>query len=247
MTGTIVNALAVVAGSLVGLLVKKGLPQRVEETVVKIMGVAVMVIGFNGVVSSMFTVNADGGLSSSGELLMVISLVIGAIAGELLNIDGRLNSFGAMIEEKTHAEGFSKGFINASIIYCVGAMAIIYCVGAMAIIGSLQDGLTGDSTVLFVKGALDGTMSIMLTASMGFGVLFSAVPVLIYQGSISLLAGVISPLISDLLLNQICSVGYVIVAVIGLNFISSGKIRVANLLPSLAVPILYQCILSFIH
>ena len=238
MTGTIVNALAVVAGSLVGLLVKKGLPQRVEETVVKIMGVAVMVIGFNGVVSSMFTVNADGGLSSSGELLMVISLVIGAIAGELLDIDGRLNRFGAMIEEKTHAEGFSKGFINASIIYCVGAMAII---------GSLQDGLTGDSTVLFVKGALDGTMSIMLTASMGFGVLFSAVPVLIYQGSISLLAGVISPLISDLLLNQICSVGYVIVAVIGLNFISSGKIRVANLLPSLAVPILYQCILSFIH
>ena len=238
MTGTIVNALAVVAGSLVGLLVKKGLPQRVEETVVKIMGVAVMVIGFNGVVSSMFTVNADGGLSSSGELLMVISLVIGAIAGELLDIDGRLNRFGAMIEEKTHAEGFSKGFINASIIYCVGAMAII---------GSLQDGLTGDSTVLFVKGALDGTMSIMLTASMGFGVLFSAVPVLIYQGSISLLAGVISPLISDLLLNQICSVGYVIVAVIGLNFISSGKIRVANLLPSLAVPILYRCILSFIH
>ena len=238
MTGTIVNALAVVAGSLVGLLVKKGLPQRVEETVVKIMGVAVMVIGFNGVVSSMFTVNADGGLSSSGELLMVISLVIGAIAGELLDIDGRLNRFGAMIEEKTHAEGFSKGFINASIIYCVGAMAII---------GSLQDGLTGDSTVLFVKGALDGTMSIMLTASMGFGVLFSAVPVLIYQGSISLLAGVISPLISDLLLNQICSVGYVIVAVIGLNFISSGKIRVANLLPSLAVPILYQCILSFIR
>jgi len=101
--------------------------------------------------------------------------------------------------------------------------------------------------VLLVKGALDGAMSIMLTSAMGFGVLFSAVPVLIYQGSISLLAGVISPLISDLLLNQICSVGYVIVAVIGLNFISSGKIRVANLLPSLAVPILYQCILSFIH
>lgn len=237
MTGTIVNALAIVAGSLVGLLVKKGLPQRVEETVVKIMGLAVMVIGFNGIVSSMFTVGADGSLSSSGELLMVVSLVLGAIAGELLNIDGRLDRFGAMIEEKTHAEGFSKGFINASIIYCVGAMAII---------GSLQDGLTGDSTVLFVKGALDGTMSIMLTASMGFGVLFSAVPVLIYQGAISLMAGVLSPLISDLLLNQICSVGYVIVAVIGFNFVSSNKIRVANLLPALLVPILYQCLLSFI-
>ncbi|MBP0963105.1 MAG: DUF554 domain-containing protein, partial [Oscillospiraceae bacterium] len=184
MTGTLVNAAAIIAGTLIGLLVKKGLPDDKEKAIMKIMGLAVMVIGINGVISSMFTVGADGTLSSSGELLMVVSLIIGTIAGEYLNIDEHLNRFGQRIEEKTKAEGFSKGFISATILYCVGAMAII---------GSLNDGLTGDSSVLFIKGALDGTMSIMLTASLGIGVAFSAIPVLLYQGAISLLAGIISP------------------------------------------------------
>jgi uncharacterized membrane protein YqgA involved in biofilm formation len=197
-----------------------------------------LVIGINGAISSMFTVGADGTLSSSGELLMVISLIIGTIAGEYLNIDEHLNRFGQRIEEKTKAEGFSKGFISASILYCVGAMAII---------GSLNDGLTGDSSVLFIKGALDGTMSIMLTASLGLGVAFTATPVLLYQGAISLLAGVISPLVSGELLNQICCVGYVMVMAIGINLADITKIKVANLLPGLLVPVLYQIIQNLIH
>ena len=238
MTGTIVNALTIIAGSIVGLIIKKGLPQRMEDTIMKIMGLAVLIIGLNGVIGAMFTVNADGGLSSSGELLMLVCLVIGAIIGELLDIDARLDRFGKMIETKTKAEGFSRGFISA---------AIIYCVGAMAIIGALNDGLTGDSSVLFIKSALDGVSAIVLTTSLGIGVAFSAVPVLVYQGAIALLAGVISPLISDVLLNQICSVGYVIVAAIGINFLGAAKIRVANLLPALLVPVVYQCILSLIH
>ena len=238
MTGTLVNAAAIIAGTLIGLLVKKGLPDEKEKAIMKIMGLAIMVIGINGVISSMFTVSADGSLSSSGELLMVISLIIGTIAGEYLNIDERLNRFGQRIEEKTKAEGFSKGFISASILYCVGAMAII---------GSLNDGLTGDSSVLFIKGALDGTMSVMLTASLGFGVAFSAIPVLLYQGAISLLAGIISPLVSDMLLNQICSIGYVMVIAIGLNVAEISRIKVANLLPGLLVPVLYQLVLGFAH
>ncbi|MBR5559400.1 MAG: DUF554 domain-containing protein [Oscillospiraceae bacterium] len=238
MTGTIVNVVAIVAGSLLGLLLKCGMPQRIEETLMKIMGVSVLVIGLNGVVSSMFTVDADGGLSSSGELLMLCSLVIGAVFGELLNIDDHLNHFGSYIESKTKADGFSRGFISASIIYCVGAMAII---------GSLNDGLTGDSSVLFIKSALDGVNSIIFGASLGIGVAFSSIPVLVYQGGISLLAGVIAPLVSDVLLNNICAVGYVIVACIGMNISGICKIRVANLLPALIVPVLYQVVLSFIH
>lgn len=238
MTGTIVNAAAIIVGTLVGLLVKKGLPDEKEKAIMKIMGLAVMVIGINGVISSMFTVGADGSLSSSGELLMVVSLIIGTIAGEYLNIDEHLNRFGQRIEEKTKAEGFSKGFISATILYCVGAMAII---------GSLNDGLTGDSSVLFIKGALDGTMSIMLTASLGFGVAFSAIPVLLYQGTISLLAGFISPLVSAELLNQICSIGYVMVMAIGINLADISKIKVANLLPGLLVPVIYQIAQNLIH
>ncbi len=238
MFGTIVNVVAIVAGALLGLLLKKGLPQRVEDTLMKIMGISVIVIGINGIISSMFTVEADGGLSSSGELLMLCSLVIGAIIGELLNIDDHLNRFGNFIESKTKAEGFSRGFISASLIYCVGAMAII---------GSLNDGLTGDSSVLLIKSTLDGVNSIILGASLGIGVAFSAVPVLIYQGSISLLAGVIAPLISDALLNNICAVGYVMVGCIGLNISGIAKVRVANLLPALIVPVLYQIAQSFIH
>jgi uncharacterized membrane protein YqgA involved in biofilm formation len=238
MTGTIVNVAAIVAGSLLGLLLKRGMPKRIEEALMQIMGISVLIIGLNGVVSSMFTVDADGGLSSSGELLMLCSLVIGVVIGELLDIDGRLNRFGSYIEAKTKADGFSRGFISASIIYCVGAMAII---------GSLNDGLTGDSSVLFIKSALDGVNSIVFGASLGIGVAFSSIPVLIYQGGISLLAGVIAPLISDVLLNNICAVGYVIVACIGLNVSGICKIRVANLLPALLVPVLYQIVMSFIH
>jgi len=240
MTGTIVNALAIVAGSVLGLLVKKGLPHRVEETVMKIMGLAVGVIGLNGIISSMFTVGEGGKLSSSGELLMLGSLVAGSIAGELLDLDGRLNRFGAYIESKTKTDGFSRGFVSASIIYCVGAMAII---------GALNDGLTGDSRVLFIKSALDGITAVILTTTLGFGVLFSAVPVFVYQGAISLLAGAISPLVSQApaLLGNICCVGYVIVIAIGLNLMEVCKIRVANLLPALAVPILYQCAQALLH
>lgn len=231
MTGTIVNVAAIVAGSLVGLLLKRGMPKNVEETVMKIMGVSVVVIGLNGVIGSMFTVAGDGGLSSSGELLMLCSLVIGAVLGELLDIDGRLNRFGSYIEAKTKADGFSRGFVSATLIYCVGAMAIV---------GSLNDGLSGDSSILLIKSALDGVNSIIFGASLGIGVAFSAIPVLVYQGSITLLAGVIAPLISDALLNNICAVGYVMVGCIGLNVAGITRIRVANLLPALLVPVAYQ-------
>lgn len=238
MLGTIVNAIAVVAGSLVGLMAKKGIPAHLEDALHKAMGLAVIVIGLNGVITNMITVKPDGSLSSSGELLLIFSLVIGVVAGELLRIDDHLNGLAGMVEKRFHLTGFAASFVSGTLIFCVGAMTII---------GAINDGLRGDSSVLFVKSTLDGISSIVLAATMGPGVLFSSIPILLYQGSLSLLAGILEPFLQGVLLNQICAVGYVMVACIGINFMGSFKIKTANFLPALLVPPLWQLISGLIH
>lgn len=237
MTGTLVNAAAVVVGGGLGLVLKKGLPERLEKAITKMLGLSVLIIGLNGIITSMITVQPDGKLASSGELLLLASLVIGVVLGEQLDIDGRLDRMGQYIESRAKADGFSKGFISASLIFCIGAMAII---------GSLNDGLRGDSSVLFIKSALDFIASIILASSLGFGVMFSAIPVLLYQGAITLAADWIAPLISDDLLSIICMVGYAIVACIGINFLEFTKIKTANLLPALLVPVVYYVVTCLI-
>lgn len=238
MLGTIVNAIAVVAGSLVGLMAKKGIPAHLEDALHKAMGLAVIVIGLNGVITNMIAVKPDGSLSSSGELLLIFSLVIGVVAGELLRIDDHLNGLAGMVEKRFHLTGFAASFVSGTLIFCVGAMTII---------GAINDGLRGDSSVLFVKSTLDGISSIVLAATMGPGVLFSSIPILLYQGSLSLLAGILEPFLQGVLLNQICAVGYVMVACIGINFMGSFKIKTANFLPALLVPPLWQLISGLIH
>jgi hypothetical protein len=237
MLGTIVNAAAIVVGGSAGLLCQKGIAAKYENSLNKAMGIAVCIIGINGTISNMFTVNADGTLSSSGELLLVISLVLGALAGELLAIDQRLNGLSAWVEQKLHLTGFAQGFVDATLIYCVGAMSII---------GALNDGLQGDPSVLYVKSMLDGISSVVLGATMGPGVIFSAIPVFLYQGGITLLAGLLEPLLTGALLAQICAVGYCLVLCIGINFLGGVKIKTANLLPALLVPIVWCGISSLI-
>ena len=199
MTGTLVNAAAIAAGGCVGLLLKKGVKGSHQDSINKALGVAVLVLGLNGVISSMFTVNADGTLASSGELLLIISLVLGTLAGEALRIDDRLNGLSGLVERRLHLSGFAQSFVNG---------ALIYCVGAMAIIGALNDGLRGDASVLYIKSLLDGISSVVLGATLGPGVIFAALPVLVYQGAISLLAGALEPFLAGELLGQICGVGY---------------------------------------
>lgn len=189
MTGTLVNAAAIAAGGCVGLLLKKGVKGSHQDSINKALGVAVLVLGLNGVISSMFTVNADGTLASSGELLLIISLVPGTLAGEALRID---------------------------------------------------DGLRGDASVLYIKSLLDGISSVVLGATLGPGVIFAALPVLVYQGSISLLAGALEPFLAGELLGQICGVGYCLVLCIGINFLGMTKIKTANMLPALLVPVLWS-------
>lgn len=227
LLGTIVNAAAIVAGGGAGLLVKKGIPAHLERALHQAMGLAVIVIGMNGVITNMVTANADGTLSSSGELVLVFSLVLGVLAGETLRIEEHLSSLSDLVEKRLHLTGFAASFVNGTLIYCVGAMAII---------GAIDDGLRGNASVLLVKSTLDGISSIVLGATMGPGVIFACIPVVLYQGSISLLAGVLAPVLQGTLLHQLCAVGYVLVACIGVNFLGTFHIKTANFLPALLVP-----------
>ena len=229
MLGTFVNAGAIVLGGLIGLIFKKGLSKGMEDTIHKALGISILILGLNGAIGAMFTVK-DGRLSSSGELLLIVSLVAGGAAGELLKLEDRFERFGRFVEGKTRLSGFSRGFVTA---------AIVYCVGAMAIIGALNDGLRGDSGVLLIKSLLDGISSVILGATLGVGGLFSCIPVFLYQGAISLFAGLISPYLADELLHGLYMVGYAIVMCIGINFLGLTKIRITNLLPALLVPVLY--------
>ncbi len=232
MFGTLVNAAAVVAGTLIGMLLKKGISERIHQSLNKMLGISTILIGISGVLSSSTTVNANGKFESSDTLLMIVSLSVGMLIGEMLNLDERLNGLGAMLERKLKLQGAAKGFVDASIIFCVGAMAVV---------GSLQDGLGRGSEILLIKSTLDFTVCIILASSLGAGVALSAVSVLIYQGSIALLAGFLQPILEyGSLLDQICMVGYAIVMCIGINFLEPNKIKTANTLPAIFVPIVYN-------
>lgn len=237
MTGTLVNCVAVIIGGLIGLLLKKGIKESYAQGINKSLGIAVLVIGINGVISNMFTVE-NGSLKSSGELLLVVFLVPGTLIGEILKLDERFNSFSQKIESKFSSGGFASGFVNGTILFCVGAMSII---------GSLNDGLTGDSTVLFVKSALDFVSAVIFGATLGFGVVFTCIPMLIYQGGISLLAGSLSGILQGELLTHICMVGYAIIIAIGFNFFIEKKFRTLNMVPALLLPFVYHAAILLIE
>lgn len=230
--GTLINTALVLLGGAIGLVFKKAISENMEYSIHKATGVAVLVIGLAGVMTNMLSVDGSGRFSSSGELMLVISLALGTFIGELLRLDDRLNSGCKKIEEKFKMSNFSSGFITATMIYCIGAMAIV---------GAINDGLLHDSSTLITKGIIDGITSIVLAASLGYGVLLSAVPVFLYQGAITLLASSLQNVLKGELLTNICIVGYALVMCIGINFLYNSKkqIKTVNMLPSLLVPAIY--------
>ena len=230
--GTLINTVLVLLGGAIGLVFKKAISENMEYSIHKATGVAVLVIGLAGVMTNMLSVDESGKFSSSGELMLVISLALGTFIGELLRLDDRLNSGCKKIEEKFKMSNFSSGFITATMIYCIGAMAIV---------GAINDGLLHDSSTLITKGIIDGITSIVLAASLGYGVLLSAVPVFLYQGAITLLASSLQNVLKGELLTNICIVGYALVMCIGINFLYNSKkqIKTVNMLPSLLVPAIY--------
>ena len=233
--GTLINSALIVAGGIIGLLFKKAVSKEMEYSVQKATGVAVLVIGLCGILSTMLKSNGNGSIVSSGELLLVVSLAIGTFIGELLKLEQRLNKGCQSIESKFKVSGFSAGFISGTMIYCIGAMAIV---------GAINDRLLGDYSTLVTKGIIDGITSIVLAATLGYGVIFSAIPVLLYQGASTLLAGALENVLVGELLNNICMVGYAIVMCIGINFLYNGdkKIRTVNMLPAILVPVIYELI-----
>ena len=233
MTGTFVNVAGIIAGALMGLLLKRGIPDHINAAITRMEGLAIGIIALNGIIGAMFTVSG-GRLSDSGGLLLLISLVVGCLAGEVIRIQDRIEAFGAAVEQRSGAEGFSRGFVSATLVFCIGAMSIV---------GPLYDGLGRGSEVLFLKATLDFTTAIILAASLGIGVMFAAVPVLILQGGVSLLAMQLEPFLSSgPLLDNICMVGYAMVLCIGINFLLGTEIKVANLLPALLVPVVHYLI-----
>jgi len=233
--GTIVNAGAVIAGGIAGTLIKSGLPQRYKNIVMQAIGLSVLMIGVSGTLQGIYSVTAGGKLDRQYMMIMIFSLVIGGILGEFLNIENKLEQVGLWFQNKLikGESSFAQGFVTASLVYCVGAMAIV---------GSLEDGLKGNTDILFAKSILDGVSAVVFAATMGIGVAFSAIPVFIYQGSITLLAGVIKPWLTDIVISQMSLVGSILIFGIGLSMLDIKKIKVGNMLPAIFIPLIYYLI-----
>ena len=234
--GTIINCAAVIIGSLVGVLIKGGLPKRFENTIFSAIGLSTMFIGMGGALSGLMNIT-DGALGTQYTMGMVLSLVLGAIVGEALDIETWLDNLGERIKskmpKKLAGKTFVDGFVTASMLFCVGAMAVV---------GSLEDGLNGDYSILAAKSVLDGISSVLFAASLGFGVAASVLPLAIYQGAITLLAQFVRPYLTDLLITQMSCVGSVLIFAIGVNMIFGKKIKVGNLLPAILFPVIFALI-----
>lgn len=236
--GTLANMAAILFGSAIGLLLKGGLKQRFQTTIMNALGLAVMFVGISGALQGLFVVKGEG-LETANVMLMIISLAVGAFIGELIDIEARLDRLGEWIKAALKVKGekgqnFVEGFVSSSLLFCIGAMAII---------GSLQDGLSGDASMLYAKAFIDGTVAIFFASTLGIGVFFSIIPLGIYQGFITLSAKYIEPYLSDQMIANLSFLGSILIFGIGINMIFGKKIKCGNLLPAVLVPVIYELIM----
>ena len=216
MLGVLVNAGGIVLGSLLGLLVKKGIPDRVEKMVMMAIGLCVAFIGIKGA------------FDSQNTLIMIISMVLGTIVGTLIDLDRQMNRLGQWVERRfrpkgDHKDSLAEGFVNGTLLFCVGAMAIV---------GSFNAGVKGDNSMLFTKALLDTTSAAMMTVTMGIGLALSGASVFVYQGALVLLAQFLQPILPEPAIAEISGVGSLMILAIGLNLMGITKIKVANFLPA---------------
>jgi len=229
MLGTIVNTAAIIVGSILGLLLKGGIPKRFNDIIMKALALSVLYIGISG------------SLKSTDTLLLILSLIIGAIIGEFIDVDKWLNQLGQTIEAKFKKLGkggnIAEGFVSASLLFCIGSMAIV---------GAIQSGLEGNHTMLFIKSMLDGITSIIYASSMGIGVIFSAVAVFLYQGAITLASSFLGNILQEDQIANITGIGSILIMGLGLNMLGITKIKVANFLPAIFIPMVYYIISSLV-
>lgn len=224
--GTVSNTLLVVAGGLLGLLFRKGIKQDFCDSITKVLGVAVIFVGAGGALSGMLKVADNGSLETQGTILMILSLVLGMVIGELLQIEKHLDTLGEKLKSLLHSNDshFVDGFVSTTLIICVGAMAVV---------GSLEDGLAHDPSMLYAKGILDFAIVLITASTLGIGSVFSALPLLIYQGAITLLAGLVAPYLTETVISNLSYIGSVLIFCTGINLFAGKQIKVGNMLPAL--------------
>jgi len=228
----------IVLGATIGIIIKDKLKQRFQDTIMNALGLAVMFIGVSGALQGILTVKSSS-LETANIMLMIVSLALGAFIGELIDIEARLDKLGEFIKKSLKVKGekgkgFVEGFVNSSLLFCIGAMAII---------GSLEDGLSGDTSMLFAKAVIDGVVAVFFAATLGIGVFFSILPLGLYQGIITISATYIEPFLSDQLITNISFIGSILIFGIGINMIFGKKIKCGNLLPAVLVPVVYEFIM----
>ena len=237
LTGTIINTLVILAGSAVGLGIH-ALAGRFSSVLGEKgarLGERLQALMMQGIALCVLYIGISGSLKGQNALAAILSMALGAILGELLDLDGRMNRLGQWVQNRTArvlkggGSSVAEGFVTSSLLFCVGAMSIV---------GALENGLTGNFDTLKAKSVLDGISSIIFASSLGVGVGLSAVPVLLYQGLISLAAGVLSPLLGDVVIAEMTCVGSLLIVAMGLNMLGVTKIKVMNLVPGIFLPIL---------
>ena len=220
LTGTFVNCAAIIVGSSIGRFFSAGLVQKYQESVLQAVSLAIIIIGIKGA------------LQTDDLLIVIISLALGTVIGESLQIEARLQAFGQWIENRfsRSGEGFAKAFITTSLMYCIGSMAIV---------GSLESGLMGNHQILFAKAILDGIISIVFCSLLGIGVMFSALPVFLYQGALTLSASLMQHFLIPDVVGQMSAVGGLLVMALGLNMLELTKLKAGNMLPAVFLPLIY--------
>lgn len=229
--GTVINIAAILLGGLLGALFGRFLSESAQDTLTKVCGISTLFIALSGALEGMLTVEG-GRIASSGSMLIIACLAIGAFVGEFLDIEGAFERFGQWLKVKT-GNARDKRFVDAFV-----TASLTVCIGAMAIVGSIQDGLLHDYSVLATKAILDLIIIMVMTSSLGRGCVFSALPVAAFQGSVTLLAGFIKPLMTGAALANLSLAGNVLIFCVGINLVWGKKIKVANLLPAIVIAVI---------
>ena len=234
--GTIINVVAVIAAGLLGLALKNIFPDRLQDTLMKATGISVLFIGIGGAMEEML-VSEGGDIVTQGSMMMILSFAFGAVTGELIDLEGKLERFGVWLRKKSNNEKDSR-FLDAFL-----TSSLTICIGAMAVVGALEDGLKGDYSLLAAKAILDFIIILIMTSSMGKGCIFSAVPVGIFQGSITALAGFVEPFMTEQAISNLSYTGSILIFCVGINLVWGKKIKVANILPAIIFAVIFAFVL----
>ena len=238
--GTILNTAAVAVGGLLGLCLKNGFKKEIQDILMQACGVANIFIAVSGALSYMLVVT-ESGIETQGTMLLIFSLVIGSVVGELLKLEDKLDGVGERIKaavKRNNDSQFVEGFVNVSLIFCIGAMAIV---------GSIQDGMNHDYSILVAKSIMDGIIVMVFASTYGLGAVFSAIPIFIYQGSITLLAAFCGSFISQVLIDEVSFVGSALIFCVGINIAFGKRFRIGNMLPAMLIPVVYEIVKGFLR